>query len=66
MNYSLASLKGVILGILYGTTIAVIEEETRSLDNATYGTHEIVESGVVFLPGTLNVPLLWGVQMPRP
>ena len=32
MSYSLNSLKGVIYGIIYGTTIVVIKGDTRSLD----------------------------------
>ena len=34
MSYSLNSSKGVIWGIVYGTTIGVIQGDTRSLDYA--------------------------------
>ena len=34
--YSLKSLKGVIWGIMYGTTIGVIKGDTRSLDKGSY------------------------------
>ena len=37
MNCSLNSLKEVLKGIIYGTTIGVIKEDIRSLDNGTYG-----------------------------
>ena len=37
MSYSLNSLKGVIWGIIYGTTIGVIRGDTRSLDYSSYG-----------------------------
>ena len=36
MNHSLNSLKGVILGIILGTTIGVIKGDTRSLDYGSY------------------------------
>ena len=36
MSYSLNSLRGVIWGIIYGTTIGVIKGDTRSLDNGSY------------------------------
>ena len=36
MNYDLNSLKGVIWGIIYGTTIEVIRGDTRSLDYSPY------------------------------
>ena len=32
MSHNLNSLKGVIWGIIYGTTIGVIKGDTRSLD----------------------------------
>ena len=37
MSYNLNSLKGVIWGIIYGTTIGIIKGDTRSLD---YSSHE--------------------------
>ena len=37
MSYSLNSLKGVIQGIIYGTTIGVIKGDSRSLDYSSYG-----------------------------
>ena len=37
MSYSLNSLKGVIWGIIYGTTTGDIKGDTRSLDNGSYG-----------------------------
>ena len=37
MSYTLNSLKGVIWGIIYGTTIGVIRRDTRSLD---YSSHK--------------------------
>ena len=36
LSYSLNSLKGVIEGIIYGTTIGVIKGDTRSLDDSIY------------------------------
>ena len=36
MSYSPNSLKGVIWGIIYGTTIGVIKGDTRSLDCSSY------------------------------
>ena len=39
MSYSLNSLKGVIYGIIYGTTIGLIKGDTRSLDNSSYALH---------------------------
>ena len=36
MSSSLNSLKGVIRGIIYGTTIGVIKGDTRSLDYGSY------------------------------
>ena len=45
MTYTLNSLKGVIQGIIQGTTIGVIKGDTRSLDNSSYS-----------LPGPQN----WG------
>ena len=36
MSCSLNSLKGVIWGIIYGTTIRVTKGDTRSLDNGSY------------------------------
>ena len=36
MSYSLNSLKGVIWGIMYETTIGVIKGDTMSLDNGSY------------------------------
>ena len=36
MSHSLNSLKGVIKGIIYGTTIGVIKGDTRSLDSGSY------------------------------
>ena len=37
MSYSLNSLKGVIWGNIYGTTIGVIKGDTRSLDSGSDG-----------------------------
>ena len=37
MSYSLNSLKGVIWGIIWRTTIGVIKGDTRSLDYSSYG-----------------------------
>ena len=39
MNHSLNSLKGVIWGTIYGTTIGLIKGDTRSLDNGSYGDY---------------------------
>ena len=36
MSYSLNSLKGGYIGIIYGTTIGVIKGDTRSLDYSSY------------------------------
>ena len=36
MSYNLNSLKGVIWGIIYGTTIGVIKGDTRSLEYSSY------------------------------
>ena len=36
MSHSLNSLKGVYIGIIYGTTIGVIKGDTRSLDYSSY------------------------------
>ena len=36
MSYSLNPLKGVIWGIILGTTIGVIKGDTRSLDSSSY------------------------------
>ena len=36
MSSSLNSLKGVIWGIIYGTTIGLIKGDTRSLDYGSY------------------------------
>ena len=36
MSYNLNSLKGVIWGIIYGTTTEVIRGDTRSLDYSSY------------------------------
>ena len=36
MSYSLNSLKGVIWGIILGTTLGLIKGDTRSLDNGLY------------------------------
>ena len=35
LSYSLNSLKGVIYGIILGSTIGVIKEDTRSLDKGS-------------------------------
>ena len=35
MSYSLKSLKGVIQGVIQGTTIGVIKWDTRSLDSSS-------------------------------
>ena len=40
MSYSLNSLKGVIWGIILGTTIGVIKGDTRSLDYSSNGAGE--------------------------
>ena len=40
MYYSLNSLKGVIYGIIEGTTIEVIKGDTRSLD---YSSHNYIQ-----------------------
>ena len=37
MSHNLNSLKGVIYGIIYGTTIGVIKGDTRSLAYSSYG-----------------------------
>ena len=39
MYYSLNSLKGVIWGIISGTTIGDIKGDTRSLDYSSYNPH---------------------------
>ena len=36
MSYSLNSLKGAIQGIIWGTTLEVIKEDTRSFDYSSY------------------------------
>ena len=36
MSFRLNSLKGVIWGIIYGTTTGVIKGDTRSLDSSSY------------------------------
>ena len=36
LNYSLNSLKGVIWGYIYGTTLRAIKGDTRSLDCSSY------------------------------
>ena len=36
MSYSLNSLKGAIWGVILGTTIGLIEGDTRSLDYSSY------------------------------
>ena len=36
MSHNLNSLKGVIWGIIYGTTIGLIKGDTRSLDYSSY------------------------------
>ena len=36
MSYSLHSLKGVIKGIIYGTTIGGSKGDARSLDSSSY------------------------------
>ena len=50
MSHSLNSLKGVIWGIIYGTTIGVIKGDTRSLvDNGSYvGGHTAAGAHVAF------------------
>ena len=37
LSYSLNSLKGVIWGIIYGTTIGGSKGDTRSLDSSSFG-----------------------------
>ena len=44
MSYNLNSLKGVIWGMIYGTTIEVIWGDTRSLDYSSYNA-DYVELG---------------------
>ena len=36
MSYSLNSLKGIICGMIEGTTIGAIKRDTRSLDYGSY------------------------------
>ena len=36
MSHSLTSLKGLILGLVQGTTLGIIEGDARSVDYSTY------------------------------
>ena len=53
MNHSLNSLKGVIWGTIYGTTIGLIKGDTRSLDN---GSYEVVH------PQSICIPIITTIQ----
>ena len=46
MSYSLNSLKGVIWGIIYGTTIGVIRGDTRSLDYSS-GRRPVLRNAIL-------------------
>ena len=39
LGYSLNSFKGIIWGIIWGTTIGLIKGDTRSLDHGSPETH---------------------------
>ena len=46
MSYCLISPKGVIWGIVFGSTVGLIKGDTRSLDYSSYTSHTAQSPGM--------------------